>query len=76
MIKLGVMDMAIYEFDCRKCTNEYIGFQNGEWCSWCKSVVDGLKPFEWEWHDENTKLDTCRCKYFTTNVRQEEIMLF
>lgn len=68
--------MAIYEFDCKKCTNKYYGYQNGVFCEWCKPVADGVNPFEWEWHDENTKLDTCRCKFQTERPCQEQLRIF
>lgn len=69
-------EMAIYEFDCKKCTNKYYGYQNGKFCEWCKPVVDGTNPFEWEWHDENTKLDTCRCKFQMECLTQEQLRIF
>ena len=68
--------MAIYAFGCKKCTNKYYGYQNGVFHEWCKPVVDGVNPYEWEWHDENTKLDTCRCKFQTDHPGQEVLRIF
>ena len=68
--------MAVYEFDCEKCTNHYYGYQDGKFCEWCKPVADGKKTLEWEWNDENSKLDTCRCKYYTEKPGQESLKVF
>jgi hypothetical protein len=67
--------MAIYKMDCRKCTNKYIGFYNGQHCSWCKPMVNGIHPLKWEWHDEDTKKDTCICEYFQVDQCQTELKL-
>lgn len=68
--------MAIFLFNCQKCTNVYTGFSKGKLAQWCKPTVDGVKDkWEWEWHDEDTKKDTCRCKYYTENMQQGTLYL-
>ena len=66
--------MAIYLFDCAKCTNKYIGFQNGKLSEWCKPVVDGVKDTIYVSKDTGSgRTMEFSCDYYTTELKQQEI---
>lgn len=66
--------MAIYHFDCHKCTNKYIGPEG----VYCKPIVDSQRAgkewhYTWDWHDGSGKNAEAWCEHFSTEPRQAEL---
>lgn len=67
--------MAIYHFDCHKCTNKYVAPDGS---TYCKPGVDAFIAnkawhYIWDWHDGSGKNAEAWCKDYTTEPRQAEI---
>lgn len=70
--------MAIYHFDCHKCTNKYIGVDETYNGVYCKPAVDAFiagreHEYTWDWHDGGGKNAEAWCKDYKTEPRQAEI---
>lgn len=70
--------MAIYHFDCHKCTNKYTGAGGTYNGTYCKPAVDAFIAnkawrYIWDWHDGGGKDAEAWCEYYTTEPRQAEI---
>lgn len=64
--------MSRYLYNCNKCTNKYQGFHNGEYCEWCKPMVDGHKGC-YILSGETGKDFVFACDHYTTEDRQVEL---
>lgn len=67
--------MAIYHFDCRKCTNKYVGFLHGRPAVWCKPLVDGEKALYISKDPGKGKTMEFSCDHYTVEPRQQEIRI-
>ena len=55
--------MAKSEFDCDKCTNEYVGVLDGKWVRWCKPAVDGYHYWDITWGEHSDNSTVFRCPF-------------
>ena len=68
--------MALYHFECHKCTNKYVGPDGS---IYCKPTVDAfmkkIEPFSftWDWHDGSGKNAEAWCEYYTVEPKQTEL---
>ena len=67
--------MAISHFDCRKCTNEYVGYLNGKPARWCKPAVDGKETLYISKDTGSGKTMEFSCSHYTTEPRQAELRI-
>lgn len=68
--------MAIANYDCHKCTNNYVGFLDGKPAIWCKPAVDGKKTLYISKDTGSGKTMEFSCDYYTTEPRQQELRIF
>lgn len=67
--------MAIYRFDCHKCTNTYVGFVDEKPAIWCKPMVDGEKTLYVSKDTGSGKNMEFSCDCYTTDQRQQELRI-
>lgn len=67
--------MAKYLFNCAKCTNKYIGFQDGKLSEWCKPCVDGKETIYVSKDTGSGRTMELSCDYYTIESRQQEIRI-